>query len=529
MTEEDRICSLERTGILDTAPEPEFDSLVTVARALCETPVALISLVHRDRQWFKARLGFEPHETPINQSVCVHALSVDDLLVIPDLTLDPRTRHNTLVTEAPHIRFYAGAPLIASDGAVLGSLCVIDTVPRAGLTEAQAVGLRALAGQVIIQIEAREHSRKVVEESERRGSAADRAKMRAEAMVELGDRLREAGSVEDMVRVGSALMARVLAPSRAGFGIVDAERETVVMQPEWRAAGVDSVAGTHKFRDYGSYLDDLVRGDTVVIADVETDPRTRDNAEALQSLRIRVMINVPIFQMGRFSLVSFAHYDQLRVLDADDVFFIRSMGDRIQAALGQIRAMDDRRVMMMELGHRLKNTFAMSSAIARQTFGGAEPERLAKFNHRLGAMASAYALLAEERWTETDLHALIAAGPWLTNDLRIVYDGPHVGLSAAAAPTVSMLLHELATNAIKHGALSSPEGEVRVSWRVDEGDLVLDWEERGGPAVVEPSERGFGSRLIRAGLDGSGRSEVVYDVAGLRGRFRAGIEALTAR
>ncbi|MCJ2133074.1 PAS domain S-box protein [Methylobacterium sp. J-026] len=149
-----RLAALERYGILDTPPEEGFDDIVLLASQLCRAPVALISLVTADRQWFKARIGFPLCATDLNASICAHALSASDLLVIPDLTADPRTRANPLVTGDPHIRFYAGAPLRTSGAEVIGSLCVIDLVPRPeGLTAEQAANLRALARQVMSQLE----------------------------------------------------------------------------------------------------------------------------------------------------------------------------------------------------------------------------------------------------------------------------------------------------------------------------------------------------------------------------------------
>ena len=151
-----RLQALASYRILDTPNELGFDDIVLVAKTLCRTPVALVSLVDEDRQWFKARVGFGPTETPLSQSVCAHALRQDDILIIPDLTLDPRTRENTLVTGEPYIRFYAGALLQTPQGERLGTLCVIDTVPRhEGLDENQAAGLRALARQVMAQMELR--------------------------------------------------------------------------------------------------------------------------------------------------------------------------------------------------------------------------------------------------------------------------------------------------------------------------------------------------------------------------------------
>lgn len=150
----ERLAVLAGYGILDTEPEQGFDDIVLLASQICEAPTALVSLVARDRQWFKARIGFNPCETPLEQSVCAHALGADDVLVIPDLTRDPRTRENALVTGDPRLRFYAGAPLHTPEGVTLGALCVVDGAPRPqGLTERQRIGLKALARQVMVQLE----------------------------------------------------------------------------------------------------------------------------------------------------------------------------------------------------------------------------------------------------------------------------------------------------------------------------------------------------------------------------------------
>ncbi len=118
--------------------------------------MALVSLVARNRQWFKARSGFAHCETDLDASVCVHVVGRRDVLVIPDLTRDARTTDNPLVTGEPNIRFYAGAPLLSPSGHSLGSLCVIDTEVRPeGLTEEQTECLGALAGQVTMHLEAR--------------------------------------------------------------------------------------------------------------------------------------------------------------------------------------------------------------------------------------------------------------------------------------------------------------------------------------------------------------------------------------
>src|SRR5438874_2809505 len=135
-----RLRALQRYEILDTPPERSFDDLATLAARLCDVPIALVSFVAGDRQWFKARLGISVDGTSRDISFCAHAIEHDDVFVVPDAVKDPRFADNPLVTGPPNVRFYAGAPLETGDGHALGTLCVIDQVPRE-LTEAQLDGL----------------------------------------------------------------------------------------------------------------------------------------------------------------------------------------------------------------------------------------------------------------------------------------------------------------------------------------------------------------------------------------------------
>ena len=173
------LAALDTYDILDTPAEQGFEDVTLLASRICDTPVALVSLVDRDRQWFKARTGFPRCETDLNSSVCKFVLTEPDILVIPDLTRDSRTAANPLVTGGPRIRFYAGAPLRTPEGVTIGSLCVIDSAPRpAGLSESQQETLRALARQVITLLELRRKSAaqtraaEVQRESEARQSGA---------------------------------------------------------------------------------------------------------------------------------------------------------------------------------------------------------------------------------------------------------------------------------------------------------------------------------------------------------------------
>jgi methyl-accepting chemotaxis protein len=148
-----RLATLRRYGLLDTPPDERLDRLTSAAAAQFGTPIALISLVDRKRQWFKSRYGLEVSETPRDIAFCDHTIRQDSVFVVLDATADDRFSNNPLVTGGLKIRFYAGAPLIAMDGSRLGSLCVIDTKPRESFSAAQREALARLAQIVVNETE----------------------------------------------------------------------------------------------------------------------------------------------------------------------------------------------------------------------------------------------------------------------------------------------------------------------------------------------------------------------------------------
>lgn len=657
--DERRLEALALYDILDTDPEPEFDDIVLLASEICDTPVSLVSLVAKDRQWFKARIGFEACQTPIDQSVCAHSLTSNELLIIPDLTADARTRDNRLVTEEPHIRFYAGAPLVMGDGVAVGTLCVIDTVPRPqGLTSKQEKSLTALARQVVVLLEMRRISNRKDDlfrrqkriSSEVRAIAASsiaaqeaggigtfdidissgiiklsaeacrifrlpvkdeypadmiydivisedrdlpssmsnrtsgrapqeveyrirtpregvrriarrasfifdqggkavrmvgtiqdvteqrRAEARMAALVQLGDSLRDVDDVPQTAFRAAEILAAALGATRAGFGIVNLMDETVIMQPDWRAPGVSTLEGLHRFRDYGSFIDDLMRGETVLIGDVTQDPRTSDYADRLLDIGIRVLVNVPIFDKGRFSLVVFAHYDEPHEWTVAEVDFVRTVGDRLQAAIARFAAEMEQDILNRELSHRLKNTLSVVQAIASQTLKTV-PERgpVEAFEKRLQTLSSAHDILIHQNWTGATMEDIVRETlERIGMPERVDISGRGVLLGPKATQNAMLLMHELATNALKYGALSSETGRVAVEWVVTpaaqssggQPELDLVWRETGGPDVTAPERRGFGSRLIRMGLMGTGGVEISYPASGIVVTMRASLPEL---
>ena len=149
-----RLEILRRYQILDTAAEKAFDEITAMAAQVCQAPIALLSFVDRDRQWFKSSVGLAVRETSRNLAICAHAIMQNDLFVVPDAMNDERFAGNPLVANEPHIRFYAGMPLVTPEGCAVGTLCVIDHKPRE-LTQEQADKIKALAQSAMLLLEVR--------------------------------------------------------------------------------------------------------------------------------------------------------------------------------------------------------------------------------------------------------------------------------------------------------------------------------------------------------------------------------------
>jgi GAF domain-containing protein len=160
LNEVKRLKVLWQYEVLDTVPEELFDDLTELAARICEAPIGMITLVDENRQWFKSKIGVTVKETSRDISFCAHAINQEDLFIVPDAAKDERFAMSPLVISEPKIRFYAGAPLITPDGYALGTLCVIDKVPRE-LRPDQKQALRILARHVISQLELRRHAREL--------------------------------------------------------------------------------------------------------------------------------------------------------------------------------------------------------------------------------------------------------------------------------------------------------------------------------------------------------------------------------
>lgn len=198
---------------------------------------------------------------------------------------------------------------------------------------------------------------------------------------------------------------------------------------------------------------------------------------------------------------------------------------------GSVLAQRNQSLLVHEATHRVKNTLAMVQAIAKQSLRGLADRALVKtFEDRLQAFASAHDILLRRDWSVADLEEIISGSlDKILDSERFTLQGPAIQVSARVAQTVSLLVHELATNALKHGALSVEGGGIAVEWTVSREALVLVWRERGGPAAAPPTRRGFGSKLIDRGLAGTGGAQLRYEPEGLTAEFTAPIAILTER
>lgn len=181
------------------------------------------------------------------------------------------------------------------------------------------------------------------------------------------------------------------------------------------------------------------------------------------------------------------------------------------------RAEEQQRLLLNELNHRVKNTLTVVQGLAHQTFkgGAVPPELLRSFEGRLGALAAAHNLLMKQTWESTPIRSAVEAAlkPFHICEGGISLKGPAVLLTPSATVTLTLALHELATNAAKYGALSNDEGRVAVQWSLDPERLTIAWRERGGPPVTKPARTGFGTRLLQRAVARDLGAAVTIDFA----------------
>lgn len=442
-----RLDTLREYRIMDTGPEPAFDRVTKLVADLFEVPITLVSLVGDCRQWFKSAHGLESKETPRDISFCDHVVVGEDAMVVTDARLDPRFVENPLVTGEPFIRFYAGVPLRAYNGAILGTLCIIDREPRSTLSFREMERLKDFATIIMAEADLR---RIVVERDEARRTlerALDYSGIATWQLDTRIDALRWRGATAEL---WGADYATALQTSDAAFERIHPDDRALV-----RAALDESMAsGTPYAIEHRVLHPD--RG--VRWLGVRGDWDVRDDDAVLTGVCIDIT--------------------------------------------EQKSRQENTNLLMRELHHRMRNLFATVSAIISLTRHAAHDvdDYVERISSRLDALNRAQNVLLSANFMTGSMHALMreveAAFP------RIHWSGPDLLLPENALVAMALFFNELATNAAKHGALTGENGRVDVRWSQDEGDgddrrFRLTWAESGGGREIVPPERtSFGTLLM---------------------------------
>ena len=346
------------------------------------------------------------------------------------------------------------------------------------------------------------------------------------ALLSLGDRLRDAGSFAEATHHAVEALAEVFRVDRLGYATVDQNEGSFVVEAEHLAPGLLPIAGRHLLTELPSTLGMLADGGLVVVADALAEPSIAEDMPIFSELGARSLLMAPVLDHGRLEGVLFILHRKPRSWSKDEIEFSRRVADRTYATLERIEAEEHQHVLNHELSHRLKNTLAMVQAIASQTLRKTTAgEAVEAFMARIQALAKAHDVLLQESWSSARIYAVLERVLEVHADRpRFVLSGPDMRLGPKAGLSLSLIFHELATNAVKYGSLSTQSGMVEVRWSisVDGGDETfnLKWVEKGGPPVSEPKQKGFGSRLIQMGIAGTGTVSRRYDPNGFVAVFQ---------
>lgn len=430
--------------------DEELARLTRFAANLLGAPSAMVSMVESERQRFLTKTGLTENETPRSTSFCATTMMGSDILEVLDATKDDRFANYSLVTGKKKLRYYAGAPLISTEGAALGSLCVIDNEPRSEpMTELQREGLLVLAQAVKRRLQA--HRQANSAEFALKASAA-RVQFVLDSVPDIAWSAAPGGQFDFF----NARWAQVTG--------LDAPRSV----EEWRAA-------IHA-EDYEATVAKFAKA--VQSAELFEDQwRLRQADGSYRWVLSRAIPSGEDPQTARWFGT---------LTDIDDAY----------------KVSEERELLAGELAHRIKNIFAVVNGLITLQANGSDATRdfgkaLVGNIHALSrAQEFALRMNGEETDNLQGLLALLMA-PYRAHDARAVtIGGDNVAISQRAATPLALVFHEFATNSAKYGAFSVPEGRLQLNIEEQDDNVVIHWRESDGPEVVEPESDGFGSRLI---------------------------------
>lgn len=481
-----RLKALRALHALDSGSDTRFDRIARTAALILRAPRAGVILIDEDRLWHKARIGIPSGARPRKGTLADHLIDNPQTLICSDIEDDPRLAAvRPGLTEVDY-RFFACAPLVAPGGEVIGLLVATDPEPHPPHDESERLALDDLAA---LAMDLLVHDSEIIEAEKRSRLDQQRAELALEA---------------------------------AGLG-----------EFEWDLVE-DVVVASERMRNLFGVDRTTAPGDRGNTAYRYVHP------EDLPQLRATIQQGL---QDGRYN----SQYRMIRP-DTGQTRWMQGAGvvakDRTGKPLrliGVVRDITDqkieeehREVLLAELDHRVKNVLAAVQALATQSARRTTSTDgfLAAFSGRLKAMASAHELLTATRWRGASLAHIAAAelGGLAPGQAR--WSGPDIALTPRAANAVSLALHELATNAVKYGALSVEPGRIEVTWtQRPQGGFVLDWTESDGPRVARPERQGFGSTLLEqvTGRELGGSAAIDYRPNGLHARLTADGGAIAER
>ena len=487
-----RLAALDSYSILDTPTEADFDDIVRLAADAFDAPIAVVNLIAKGRQWFKAEVGIGARELPLDVSICAHAILQENTMVVPDTTKDERFINNPLVMAADGLRFYAGALLKTPDGLPLGTVCVLDRKPRIeGITPHQRLTLEVLAKQVMTQLE----YRRIIAIHEKQS-------------LELHAEISERRAAQEAQRDSANRYQSLFNSLDAGFCVVEVAFNHSGKPTDYKFVEVNKAFATQTGipNATGKWMRDIAKDHEEYWFEVYG--KVALTGEAARFEHRAKSLDGRWFDVHAFRIGALGKH-QVAILFQD-------ISDQKKAAQ-LLQLMND------ELGHRIKNSMSLVQAIASQTLRNVtDKAAVTSFNQRIVALSQAHDVLLQQSWSSAGMREVVAGALAAHSQAdRFNISGPVVDLDPKAALSLSMLLHELATNAVKYGSLSVRAGTVEIAWSLLDSHLTLRWEEHGGPAATEPVRTGLGTRLINLGLVGTGEVTKSYTDAGFMVEFRA--------